>query len=91
MDDRADDLALCLIDFDEATITSSTDSAPALIEQIFQNTGEAGKFRLFRNRLLFLVANKMAIEHAIELAREYKAIQNILNSPNRLNDLSESQ
>lgn len=91
VDDRPDDLALCIIDFDEATVISSTDSPPALIEQIFNNTGEAGKFRLFRNRLLFLLANKAEIDRAIDIAREYKAIQNILKSQNRLEDLSESQ
>jgi hypothetical protein len=91
VDDRPDDLALCVIDFDEAVIISSTDSPPNLLEQIFNNTGDAGKFRLFRNRLLFLLANKVEIDRAIDIAREYKAIQNILKSPNRLQDLSESQ
>lgn len=89
--DTAENIALCLMDFDEATIVSSTDSPPTLIEQIFNNTGESGKFRVFRNRLLFLLANNQELERAIANAREYKAIQNILKSPNRLQDLSESQ
>lgn len=67
------------------------DSPPPLVEQIFNNTGESGKFRVFRNRLLFLLANKQELERAIANAQEYKAIQNILKSPNRLQDLSESQ
>ncbi|WP_008318655.1 ATP-binding protein [Leptolyngbya sp. PCC 6406] len=91
VDDRADTIALCIIDFNEATITSSLDGPPPLVEQIFNNTGESGKFRTFRNRLLFLLANGQELERAIDLAREYKAIQNILRSPNRLEDLSESQ
>lgn len=91
VDDRSDDIALCLIDFDEATINQSTDSPPVVVQQIFNNTGEAGKFRVFRNRLLFLVANRTEIERAFDLAREYRAISNILKSPNRLEDLSESQ
>jgi hypothetical protein len=89
--DTADCVALCLIDFDDATIVSSTDTPPSLVEQIFNNTGESGKFRVFRNRLLFLLANRQELERAIDNAREYKAIQNILKSPNRLQDLSESQ
>ena len=91
VDDRPDDIALCVIDFGDAMVNQSTDPPPPLIEQIFNNTGEAGRFRVFRNRLLFLVANRGEIEKAIDLAREYKAIQNILKSQTRLEDLSESQ
>jgi hypothetical protein len=91
VDDVADPVALCLIDFDEDTAKSSTDDPPGVVERIFNNTGESGKFRTFRNRLLFLVANRHELERAIDNAREYRAIKNILNSPNRLEDLSESQ
>jgi hypothetical protein len=91
VDDVADPVALCLIDFDEDTVKSSTDDPPGVVERIFNNTGESGKFRTFRNRLLFLVANRHELERAIDNAREYRAIKNILNSPNRLEDLSESQ
>jgi hypothetical protein len=91
VDDVADPVALCLIDFDEATVKSSTDAPPPQVERLFHNTGESGKFRTFRNRLLFLVANRQELERAIDNAREYRAIKNILNSPNRLEDLSESQ
>ncbi|MEG4989404.1 DUF499 domain-containing protein [Microcoleus sp. BR0-C5] len=91
VDDNPDDVALCAIDFDEATVNASTDAAPELIERIFNNSGESGKFRTYRNRLLFLVANRLELESAIDNAREYKAIQNILKSQNRLADLSGSQ
>ena len=91
VDDVADSIALCIIDFDEETISSTTDGPPAIVERIFNNTGEAGKFRTYRNRLLFLIANKQELQRAIENVREYRAMQNILNSPNRLQDLSENQ
>ncbi|MBD2772245.1 ATP-binding protein [Iningainema tapete] len=91
VDDTADSIALCLIDFQEATISATTEGSPDIVERIFNNTGESGKFRTYRNRLLFLVANKHELERAIENAREYRAILNILNSPNRLQDLSENQ
>jgi hypothetical protein len=91
VDDMAEPVALCLIDFDEDTVKSSTDDPPGVVERIFNNTGDSGKFRTFRNRLLFLVANRHELERAIENAREYRAMKNILNSPNRLEDLSESQ
>jgi hypothetical protein len=91
VDDSADEIALCLIDFQEGTVKSSTEAAPTVVEQIFNNTGESGKFRIFRNRLLFLVANHDVLDRAIDLARELRAVRNILKSPNRLEDLSESQ
>ncbi|MDB9512847.1 DUF499 domain-containing protein [Kamptonema animale CS-326] len=91
VDDVPDEVALCLIDFDEATVRSSTDEPPPLVEQIFNNTGESGKFRVYRNRLLFLVANAGELDRVIDLTREYKAIQIILKSQTRLADLSESQ
>lgn len=89
--DSAEDVALCVIDFDEETVSASTDGPTPLVERIFNSTGDSGKFRIFRNRLLFLLANKLELQRAIANAREYKAIQNILRSPNRLADLSESQ
>ncbi|TVQ60424.1 MAG: ATP-binding protein [Spirulina sp. DLM2.Bin59] len=91
VNDVADNLALCILDFDEDTVTNSQDPPPPLVEQIFNNTGEAGKFRIFRNRLLFLLANKTEIKRAIDLAREYKAVENISKNPNRLDDISEAQ
>jgi len=75
VDDNPDDVALCAIDFDEATVNASTDAAPELIERIFNNSGESGKFRTYRNRLLFLVANRLELETAIDNAREYKAFK----------------
>lgn len=91
MDDRPDDIALCLIDFDDATVSGPIDSPPDLVRSIFGTTGDSGKFRVYRNRLLFLVANRNELERAIELAREFKAISNILKSPTRMEDLSGSQ
>ena len=91
VDDVADSITLCIIDFDDADISSTTDGPPAMVERIFNNTGESGKFRTYRNRLLFLIANKQELQRAIENVREYQAMQNILNSPNRLQDLSENQ
>ncbi|MFN6478295.1 ATP-binding protein [Nostoc sp. DedQUE07] len=91
VDDVSDSIALCLIDFNEATISVTTEGPPPMVEKIFNETGESGKFRTFRNRLLFLVANKQELDRAIDNAREFRAIQNILNSPNRLQDLSENQ
>lgn len=91
VDDSPDSVALCLIDFYEGTVSSSIEPPPPIVEQIFNNTGESGKFRTFRNRLLFLLANTQELARAIDNAREYRAIQNILKSPNRLDDLSESQ
>ena len=88
VDDNAEEIALCLIDFQEATVKISSDSAPSLVEQIFNNTGESGRFRIFRNRLLFLVANEGLIDRAIDLAREFLAVQKILDSPTRLKDFS---
>jgi hypothetical protein len=91
VDDSPDSVALCLIDFNEDTVFSSIEPPSPVVEQIFNNTGESGKFRTFRNRLLFLLANTQELAKAIDNAREYRAIQNILKSPNRLDDLSESQ
>ena len=91
VDDDPTTLALCVIDFNEATVTGTTDGPPAVIEQIFNNTGESGKFRTFRNRLLFLLANRQELDRAIDITREFKAIRNILRSQNRMDDLSQSQ
>lgn len=91
VDDDPNCVALCVIDFNEDMVSASNDEPPPVIGQIFNNTGESGKFRVFRNRLLFLLANKQGLDTAIDKAREYKAIKNILSNQNRLDDLSDSQ
>jgi hypothetical protein len=91
VDDRPDNVVLCLIDFNEETIRTSVNTAPKSIEQIFDNTGEAGKFRVFKNRLLFLLANEQALEQALNLTREYIAVKNLRQSPRHLEELSDTQ
>lgn len=91
VDDRADSIALCLIDFNEVKLRDSTDGAPSYIQQIFENTGSVGQFRVFKNRLLFLLANEAELERAISLTREFMAIQTLRKSPQRLEELSETQ
>jgi len=84
-------IALCLIDFNEETIRATDDPPPPLIKKIFDETGSAGQFRRFQNRLLFLLANRQEIARAVDLAKEYKAIQNIVASASRLEELSDNQ
>lgn len=91
VDDQADNIVLCVLDFDELTIQSSQESAPELLLRIFENTGESGKFRIYKNRLLFLVANQDELNKSVNIAKEYRAIKNILKNQNRLSDLSEPQ
>ncbi|MFO7031984.1 AAA family ATPase [Limnospira fusiformis CCALA 023] len=91
VDDTPETIALCVIDFGDFVITSPQDPPPSLVETIFNNTGVSGKFRTFRNRLLFLVANRDELERAIEVVKEYKAIKAIRETPHRLDDISESQ
>jgi Protein of unknown function (DUF499) len=91
VDDTPENIALCLIDFDEAKVSGFNDQLPTVVQEIYEKTGESGKFRVFKNRLLFLVADSQKLDHAIHKIREHKAIQNILSSQTRLEDLAESQ
>ena len=91
VDDDPNTVVLCLLDFDDVKINAANDIAPLILEQIFNNTGEVNKFRIFRNRILFLCANRQELERAIDKTREFLAIKNILANANRLDDLSESQ
>jgi hypothetical protein len=91
VDDTAETIALCVMDFHDAIVKSSQDPPPPLVEKIFNSTGEANKFRTYRNRLLFLVANDRDLANAIEKTRTHLAIQGILKNANRLQDLSKSQ
>jgi hypothetical protein len=64
---------------------------PPLVEAIFNQTGDQGKFQTFRNRLIFLLANNQELGRAIDKTREYIAIRRIQKSQTRLSDLSENQ
>jgi hypothetical protein len=91
VDDRPDTIALCLIDFNEVTLEASNDPVPGFVQQIFENTGAVNQFRVFKNRLLFLLANRQELDKAINLTKEYIAVKTLRQSGQRLQDLSESQ
>lgn len=69
VDDKPDSIVLCLIDFQDATLHSTDEGPPDLLERIFNQTGESGKFRTYRNRLLFLVANQEKFRQRLNAAR----------------------
>lgn len=91
VDDKPDSIVLCVIDFQDATLQRTDEPPPDLVERIFNQTGESGKFRTYRNRLLFLLANQGEIQTAIKRSQEYLAIQGLLKTPRRVQDLSGSQ
>lgn len=61
IDDKLDEIVLCLIDFDEVMVKFIIDNLLEIVDKMFNNMGELGKFRVYCNCLLFLFVNEIEL------------------------------
>lgn len=69
-----DEIVLCLIDFDEVLVKFIIDNLLEIVDKMFNNIGELGKFRVYCNCLLFLFVNEIELEKFVDNVREFKVI-----------------
>jgi len=89
VDDDSDRIRLCVMDFDFAGLRSG-DSPPSSVQRIYERTGTNEGFRQYKNALVFLLADGDQIERMTGAARTYLALQRIVNDPDVLSQLTET-
>ncbi len=91
VDDDAGKPKLVIIHYDAASITEEDKEPPELVLKLFNHAGSAEGFRLYKNNVLFLVADTEQLEHMIRTAQRYLAIRQIINDSDRMRDFTIEQ
>ncbi|MER3412006.1 MAG: hypothetical protein C4305_06735, partial [Thermoleophilia bacterium] len=82
---------LVLPHYDAVRAKAEDEAPPDLIVHLADRAGTAQNYRRFRNNVVFLVADDSAVDHAVEQARRYLAVNRIVNDPARFNEFTKEQ
>ncbi len=82
---------LAVLHYDAVRATEGDEAPPDLVVHLARRSGVAQGFRRFPNNVVFLVADDSAVDHAVEQARRYLAIQRIVTDPGRFGDFPKEQ
>lgn len=91
VDDDANEPKVAVIHYDAAQAEAGSATPPELVAKIAERSGGQGGFRIYRNNVLFLVADKDQVERMVDLARRHLAIERIVGSPDRMTDFNDDQ
>ncbi|NPV68429.1 MAG: ATP-binding protein [Anaerolineae bacterium] len=91
VDDDAGAPKLVIVHYDAAVTATQSTTPPDLVVHLFNHTGVQEGYRIFKNNLVFLVADSDQVENMVAHAQRYLAIRRILNDNERLNDFYEDQ
>ncbi len=83
IDDTSASPRLAVIHYDEVAVPSDDLATPELVKHLFDRAGSVEGFRVYRNHVVFLCAEAEAVEHAVEQARRYLAINRIASDLQR--------
>lgn len=90
VDDDAEMPKLVIMHYDAATATADP-SPPALVRRLFDHAGSLEGYRVYKNNLVFLVADQEQVSHMVEVARKHLAIERIAGDADRLAEFAEEQ
>ncbi len=91
VDDDAGEPKLVIVHYDAATTTTQSVAPPDLVARLFNHTGAQEGYRVYKNNLVFLVADQDQVDNMVTNAQRYLAISRILNDAQRLHDFYEEQ
>jgi hypothetical protein len=91
VDDDAREPKLVVIHYDAATVGPSDTEPPELVLKIAERAGSLEGYRIYKNNLLFLVADSNQVDRMVEVAQKYLAIRRIVGDPQRLADFPDQQ
>ncbi len=90
VDDDAKAPKLVVIHYDAASTTSTAVEPPELVHKIFDHAGALDGYRIYKNNLVFLVADQDQVDNMVEIARKHLALGRIV-SPERLKEFNQEQ
>lgn len=91
VDDTFERPKLAVMHYDAVQTAADREEPPDLVFRIFDRAGAQQNYRRFRNNVVFLVADEGTVEHAVDQARRYLALDRLLGDPARLADFPKEQ
>ncbi|MGA9350241.1 MAG: DUF499 domain-containing protein [Anaerolineae bacterium] len=91
VDDDADKPKLVVIHYDAATSNAGAAAPPDLVRKIFDHAGALQGYRIYKNNVLFLVADEDQVENMVQVAQRYLAIGRITGDAERMGEFHEEQ
>jgi hypothetical protein len=91
VDDDADKPKLVVIHYDAVTSNAGAAAPPDLVRNIFDHAGALEGYRIYRNNVLFLVADEDQVDNMVRVARRYLAIGRITGDAERMAEFHEEQ
>ena len=89
LEDDANEPKLAIIHYDAATTTADAVEPPEVVAKLFAETGSANAFRVYKNNVVFLVADKDQTERMVNVVRRYLAISRIASDSGRMAEFTE--
>lgn len=89
--DDSDRPKLGIIHYDSASTSADTQTVPPLVVKLFDNAGTSQSYRIYKNNVLFLVADSTRIGRMVDVVQRHLALDKILDNPSLKEDLSEEQ
>jgi len=71
VDDDADKPKLAILHYDAAASNATDPAPPDLVRRIFDRTGSLEGYRVYKNSVLFLVADGDQVENMVQVAQRY--------------------
>ena len=82
---------LAVLSYDAVTVGETVEGVPEIVERMYSKTGSAEKtLRMFRNNVVFVVADKVLIKEMRDRARHFLALRE-MNKPHHLDGLADYQ
>jgi hypothetical protein len=91
VDDDTGSPKLVILHYDAASASSAEPAPPDLVRRLFERTGSSESFRQYRNNLVFLVADRDAVERMVETSQRHIALSRITGSAERLSEFTNDQ
>jgi len=91
VDDDARAPKLVVVHYDAATATATDPAPPDLVVRLFTHAGSAEGYRIYKNNLVFLVADRDQVDDLVEKARRYLAIGRIAGDQDRMQPFTDEQ
>lgn len=89
--DDSDKPKLAIIHYDSASTSAELEEVPDLVVKLFENAGVSQAYRIYKNNVLFLVADSSRIGRMVDVVQRHLALDKILDNPSLKEDLSEEQ
>lgn len=91
VDDSAESPQLIIVHYDAARTSAVDVVPPELVMQIFDHAGTQQGYRVYKNNLVFLIADRDQIDNLVTVVQRYLAIQRIAGDPQRMGEFFEEQ